>query len=234
MVDGLVFYDQFGRLRPFQIALVSVGVAILLLGVAVVSAVQPEGSGGVDVGTWVEEESVSGDIEGDDITNPLSPTTLPYTDEPEETDPLSQVVSPTMPDLSVFSSGVSSPRTPLSPTRRRGPRYGTLLPEYAPVGAPTGFSIGLGAASPGFMLLPEGGHHTTHGAGPGHRGRSRSEGQRGIEAIMAGHGGFDGPEDAVVEGQERSRRRDSWWNRIIPGGEGRIRLGNDEEGSRSD
>jgi len=55
-LDGLVFYDQFGRLRPHQIALVFVGVVVLFLGVWVVSAIQPTGQGGVDVGTWVEED----------------------------------------------------------------------------------------------------------------------------------------------------------------------------------
>lgn len=53
--DGLVFYNQFGRLRSHQVALVSIGVAVLLAGVWAVSAVQSTGDGGVEVGTWAEE-----------------------------------------------------------------------------------------------------------------------------------------------------------------------------------
>ncbi len=56
--DGLVYYDQLGRLSTHQVALVSIGGAVLLVGVWAVSAVQPTGDGGVEVGTWAEEEWV--------------------------------------------------------------------------------------------------------------------------------------------------------------------------------
>lgn len=56
--DGLVYYDQLGRLSTHQITLVSIGVAVLLVGVWAVSAVLPAGDGGVEVGTWAEEEWV--------------------------------------------------------------------------------------------------------------------------------------------------------------------------------
>ncbi|ODO08304.1 hypothetical protein L198_00027 [Cryptococcus wingfieldii CBS 7118] len=65
---------------------------------------------------------------------------------------------------------VPSPGTPASPLyprihqhfhsqsygphgrRHRGPRYGILIPDIGPHGAPAGFSFGLGAASSGFAL----------------------------------------------------------------------------------
>lgn len=50
--DGLVFYDQFGRLSAHQVVLVTLGTAVLLVGVWVVSNAQPEG---VELGTFADE-----------------------------------------------------------------------------------------------------------------------------------------------------------------------------------
>jgi hypothetical protein len=266
-LDGLVFYDQFGRLAVYQIILVSLGVLVLLVGVWVVSAVQPTGQGGVDMGTWVEEED--GDMEFEQ-TSPLfrqyldnnhtsedrlqeSPTSssppsplVPYS-QPQPQPPTTHAhtrtqlahgstSSPSTP--TIYAPGVfdspSNPESPLSPTtsarRRRRTRYGTLVPDL-PQGAPTGFSIGLGAASPGFVLRPAGGSFSIQGGG---RGRSRSEDVRGIQAIMRGehlHGEEEGVEDQM--GGERRERRQSWFGRIVGSGagkKGKIRLDEDEGG----
>ncbi|ORY32890.1 hypothetical protein BCR39DRAFT_522298 [Naematelia encephala] len=175
--DGLVFYDQIARLSPLKISLVALGVVVLLVGVWVVSAVQPTGDGGVEVGTWAEEE--------DDVcsSDEVEEATLldgdRFFDEPISTPIIPSPLSPI------------SPRSPLSPTparsrhRHRGPRYGTLIPELAPAG----FSIGLGAASPGFALRSGSISLTRDREGLERRARSRSEGQRGIEAIMHGEAG---------------------------------------------
>lgn len=279
--DGLVFYDQFGRLAVYQIVLVSLGVLVLLIGVWVVSAIQPTGQGGVDLGTWAEEEDdeemdwreTSSLLGNDDHgrrrqsapaaaaaaaagagaghqDSPSPPHILTYA-QPHPASPHSP--SP------VFVESPLVPDSPMSPStsarRRRRTRFGTLVPEMVPVGAPTGFSIGLGAASPGFVLRPAGGSFSH---GHGHRGRSRSEDARGIQAIMrgnsasAGHG--VGADDGGViidvggEGENRGEaevrrwdehaqgtgRRQSWFSRILGGQQqrqGRIRL---EEGDDGD
>jgi len=269
-IDGLVFYDQFGRLTVYQIILVSLGVLVLLVGVWVVSAVQPTGQGGVDIGTWVEEED--GDMEFEE-TSPLFRQSLDHSagvggfhESPISSDPPSPLVpysqpqpqphthTRTQPQFQLTQGSTSSPSTPtfhapgvfdspsnpgspLSPTtsarRRRRTRYGTLVPDL-PQGAPTGFSIGLGAASPGFVLRPAGGSFSMQG---GARGRSRSEDIRGIQAIMRGEhlrSEEEGEEEEVgQQSGERRERRQSWFGRIVGNGHGRkgkIRLEEDEGG----
>ncbi|OCF32939.1 hypothetical protein I316_05276 [Kwoniella heveanensis BCC8398] len=281
--DGLVFYDQFDRLRTYQIVLVSLGVAVLLLGVWVVSAVQSDA--GVDVGTWVEDEEdgsvmdVDGlgeeqiatnddleaterstllnmgegegeeagrEFEGDILAHrvaaeagslvPPTSTTMTQGQEymvrsfpqlPPSSTGRPTTTTQTPPGLyrSVFSNP-DSPTSPLSPRlsshhghghghsnrRYHRTRYGSLLPDLPP-GAPTGFSIGLGASSPGFALRSgsisgDGHFHPHHGSGSGSGGgggtggfghghghgngyaprpsRSRSEGPLGLAAIMRG------------------------------------------------
>jgi len=245
-LDGLVFYDQFGRLRPHQIALVFVGVVVLFLGVWVVSAIQPTGQGGVDVGTWVEEDEElematdhSPLLGGDDLFEPAE----------IESDPIEhpQTQTPITNHSTRFSnpSSPSSPMSPMSPTtrariRHRGPRYGTLIPELVHPGAPTGFSIGLGAASPGFVLRPGSmsiaGEGDRRGSGAYRRVRSRSEGQPGLGTIMRSEVEEEGRRENQVERTlrewerpvETGQSREGWWRRFRKRKEGRIRL--DEEG----
>ena len=261
-IDGLVFYDQFGRLAPYQMALVSIGVAILLLGVWVVSLIQPTGQGGVDVGTWVEEDQV----ECDDMATNTDSWTFLGGDHFAGPDNLGEQVgsgsSPaaaTMPHdrarsrWSLSPTTTSSPMSPLSPTRRhRMTRYGTLVPDYAYGGAPTGFSIGLGAASPGFVLRSGSMSGGMMGGGGGHRrGRTQSESQAGLSGIMRlgdGSGGESEGEDGwdrdqtveeeVVQGerglrglnQRRAKRRsDSWWAGLLRR-QGTIKLPDDDDG----
>lgn len=193
--DGLVFYDQFGRLKPHQLVLVSVGTAILLVGVWTVSAVQPTGDGGVEVGTWVEEEWTPWLDEEAVVDEPIDETfdeleaaedaTILETEEPADSDhdhPV-RAVPPTSVTVPPRSASVpSSPQSPVSPTqpRRKRLRFGTLIPELAPAGAPTGFAFGIGAASPGFALRSNSvslshGPARQYSTPPQRRTRSRSE-----------------------------------------------------------
>lgn len=269
--DGLVFYDQFGRLASYQIALVSIGVALLLLGVWVVSAIQPTGQGGIEVGTWVEEDlDVDTHQEANDELEAGEGATLlgeEATAEPETQE--DRVLSFTYPqpprstshplDLSFMSDG--GPReSPLSPslsvmssnTRsryRNRPRFGTLIPELAQAGAPTGFSIGLGAASPGFVLRSGSISLSADGAGY-RRARSRSEGPQGIQSVMRGVEGVEAglplPQSAdprltqsavieqegrmedVLRGWEQETVSRPWWRRMFGRKKGKIKLSEDE------
>jgi hypothetical protein len=208
MIDGLVFYDQFGRLAIYQIVLVSLGVLVLLVGVWVVSAVQPTGQGGVDMGTWVEEEE-----EGDMEFSETSPLFRQYENDHSNSNDISESPTSTSPPLhypqpnsapatpTIHAPGVFDDSNPPSPTlsmtnkRRRRTRYGTLVPDL-PQGAPTGFSIGLGASSPGFVLRPAGGSfsHPTEGVTGGRRGRSRIKCHHLVRIVL-----FKRPKREVVE-----------------------------------
>ncbi|BEJ13058.1 hypothetical protein CspHIS471_0302320 [Cutaneotrichosporon sp. HIS471] len=180
--DGLVFYNQLDRLSAHQIVLVSIGVAVLLVGVWAVSAVQPTGDGGVEVGTWAEEgdmeqtwfEEAVVDEPFDDTHEVLEPAhgavTVSDADSAQTHDHDHPVSAPSVrsppPKLTRIDAaaaasanigtgpytGAGSPVSPTLPRRRR-PRYGTLIPDLAPSGGmPTGFAFGIGAASPGFAL----------------------------------------------------------------------------------
>ena len=238
-IDGLVFYDQFGQLKPYQITLVSVGVAILLLGVWVVSLIRPAGDG-IEVGTWVEDEdeSESGENffaepyhdDSETLEEAVADVDAVETQTPTQAGHSRRRSILTSPQSPTSATFVSSPMSPLSPTtrRRHPPRYGTLMPEYAPIGAPTGFSIGLGAASPGFVLR-------SSSLGGGHRrGRTQSEGQAGIIAIMEqGHqsgehadpearrssleqANLDPPQEHASDDTLHSghERRPRWWREV--------------------
>lgn len=174
--DGLVFYDQLGRLATHQVILVSLGVVILLLGVWIVSAIQPGGH--IEVGTWVEDE-MDDDVsvlvaEPDELEAGEGATLLGSNGDEAHLhhEPLELGLDPS-------HSPPPSPliESPLSPTqRRRRPRYGTLIPELGSTShpaMPTGFAFGIGAASPGFALRSNSINH-----GHGRRGsvssRSRS------------------------------------------------------------
>ena len=229
------------------------------MGVWVVSAVQPTGQGGVDIGTWVEEEE-EGDMEFSE-TSPLfrhSEDHGHFHESPTASSPPTQLPQPqpssrSLPGTPTFHApGVFDDSNPPSPTtsmsnmnrRRRRTRYGTLVPDL-PQGAPTGFSIGLGASSPGFVLRPAGGsfsHHNSNEGGDaiGRRGRSRSEDIRGIQAIMRGdplsplnQDGVNQESEETVAGRERERR-ESWFGRLVGSRKGRVRLEEEDEGEGGD
>lgn len=163
------------------------------------------------------------------------------------------------------SPSVTSPRSPLSPTidrfrpyhhrRRRSsthqPRFGTLIPEFAPQGVPAGFSIGLNTSSPGFVL--RGSHHHAHHQttwddgelcpGWNDRTRSRSEGgpplrrddQGGVgegafdESVIAGTSS-EPPTSGRTESTPRSSGSSGGFSRFWPfSGRGRVKLKGDDD-----
>jgi uncharacterized membrane protein len=62
IVNGLVYFDQFSLIPPLHLGLVVLGIVVLLGGVWVVSI--QSGGGGVDVGTW-NEDNVK--LSGEDV-----------------------------------------------------------------------------------------------------------------------------------------------------------------------
>jgi hypothetical protein len=192
------------------------------------------------MGTWVEEEE-----EGDMEFSETSPLFRQYENDHSNSNDISESPTSTSPPLhypqpnsapgtpAIHAPGVFDDSNPPSPTlslsnkRRRRTRYGTLVPDL-PQGAPTGFSIGLGASSPGFVLRPAGGSfsHPNEGVNGGRRGRSRSEDIGGIQAIMRGDPLSPLGQDSVQEGEEvegSGERRESWFGRLV-GRKGKIRL----------
>ncbi|KAL7413920.1 hypothetical protein BDY24DRAFT_386882 [Mrakia frigida] len=111
----------------------------------------------------------------------------------------------------------SSPSSPSSPHKRRSSssafRYTSLLPPFAADEPPAraGFSIGLGAASPGFVLRP-----TNFGQGHGH-------GASGSGHVRTGSGGNllgrvrEGSGESG-DGERRRRSLKGWWKESFGGG----------------
>jgi len=73
IVNGLVYFDQFSLIPWNHLALVGSGIIILLGGVWVVSF--NSGGGGVNVGTWKDEESEGSEIDGSEPCEEMSPDT---------------------------------------------------------------------------------------------------------------------------------------------------------------
>ena len=76
IVNGLVYFDQFSLIPPLFLGLVTLGIFILLCGVWVVSI--HSGGGGVDVGTW-NEENVK--LSGMDVALYLEPEDIQSSSE---------------------------------------------------------------------------------------------------------------------------------------------------------
>lgn len=183
LIDGLVFYSQFSELAPHQIVLVTIGIAVLLLGVWSVSAVKADtGEGGVQLGSWADEADLTDDEEE---ASPI--WSEAFTDEPggDGLDHSNSSALATQEDVAR-----TPPLSPLvSPRRRRSSgyqaRYGTLIPELAPPGMPAGFSIGFNTSSPGFALRRHHHHHehaNSDGEALGRQIRSSSEPRTGKRA----------------------------------------------------
>jgi len=227
----------------------------------VVSAVQPTGQGGVDVGTWVEEDDLqaadaleAGEgatlLGGEHVSEPdsledslgfMPPQSAEHqTMASDRIAPRTDTRAPSPPDFPDSPTSPRSPTSPVSPSsrrpRQRTARFGTLIPDLAH-GGPTGFSIGLGAASPGFVLRPG---NISLPANPHRRGRSRSEDPQGILAIMRGVQVHPHPEVLAEnqteealrdwdQTQARGKRRRSWLEWLRGRREGKIKLGDAED-----
>jgi len=73
IVNGLVYYDQLSLIPWNHLALVGLGIVILLGGVWVVSF--NSGGGGVNVGTWRDEDSDESEGDGSEACEGASPDT---------------------------------------------------------------------------------------------------------------------------------------------------------------
>lgn len=73
IVNGLVYFDQFSLIPWNHLALVGLGIIILLGGVWVVSF--NSGGGGVNVGTWRDEDSEESESDGSEPCEEVSPDT---------------------------------------------------------------------------------------------------------------------------------------------------------------
>lgn len=163
ILNGLVYYDQFGSLSGLHLGLVVLGLCILLGGVLAVSVTS--GDGGVEPGTWREGGE---DVEEEIVGEEPSPSLGQLPDHRGRGSVTSAITSP---DTAGGSSSISYPSPLISPVRgvgrqRTGLRkrqYTTLLGVGAREGSSGGLSIGLSATSPGFALRPTKRRVSAHG-----------------------------------------------------------------------
>ncbi|TDL28430.1 hypothetical protein BD410DRAFT_811560 [Rickenella mellea] len=170
IVNGLVYFDQFGLLTTLHLALVSLGIVILLGGVWLVTF--QAGGGGVDVGTWQEEDEVDSESFTDLTVSEQRPTHSRIITSPAQLETPEPVSTPfpttSTGDTSALDdeTDATPPTSPLSQRmRRRRSRFTSFLQptdSHAAVGGSStlnlpggGFSIGLSPVSPGFALLPQ-------------------------------------------------------------------------------
>jgi magnesium transporter len=144
IVNGLVYYDQFGALTTLHLCLVILGIFVLLGGVWAVSVTSGEG-GGVEPGTWHEGGEAM--MNEQDVT--LSPELPGY-----HSRDVSAPTSPTGPSGAPLSPGTVTSLSPSRSKRSRRQRYGSLLGAEGPPSSLSGLSIGLSPVSPGFALRP--------------------------------------------------------------------------------
>lgn len=144
ILSGLIFYRQADALAPLQGAMIALGCAVLLAGVWVVSVKPPCRDG--DGQTRAEREEDA-----------------PWSEEPEDALLLQQQADDE-------PQSDDEPGMPLS----RGHfmiavLFLTSRPACTAIWRPRGFSIGIGAASPGFDIRPAHLHraHTSHHPPPG-------------------------------------------------------------------
>ena len=182
IVNGLVYFDQFSLIPWNHLALVGLGIIILLGGVWVVSF--NSGGGGVNVGTWKDEESEGSEGDGSEPCEEMSPDTR---GRPSRDTVLLERSAISESDAPNYSTHDSSPRT-RSPGSRRAQDYMSLsqgigdrpnlnirtgvqrrrqtnelrspvqqhnvLSPPLPGALGGGFSIGISPASPGFVVVP--------------------------------------------------------------------------------
>jgi len=139
IINGLVYYDQFGALSTLHLWLVVLGMVVLLGGVWAVSVTSADG-GGIEPGTWDGAEAI--DEEAAELVPDHEPAT--FLRRHATSPPMSPTTTP---------GEVRSP----SPSRKRQLRrqkYPSLLGAEGQAGSLGGLSIGLSPTSPGFALRP--------------------------------------------------------------------------------
>lgn len=210
---GLVYFDQISQLTGVKLSLVGMGVTVLLLGVGAVSVGgcgkgECKG-GGVGVGVWVEEEDVdlSDDEQGERDEEYFGQA--PYSDEPASTVSPSSHSSPPSPTPdrrprpslpSILTSPESQrpprrsstthsharylPFSPTMPSSPSSPNHTTSSTQHQHPQSTGLFSIGLGAASPGFFVV--GRQHARGGSVDGGGGGSRRKSEVGKSGLGLG------------------------------------------------
>ncbi|KAI0348070.1 hypothetical protein BDW22DRAFT_1385129 [Trametopsis cervina] len=115
IINGLVYFDQFGYLSTAHLLLVVLGIVILLAGVWIVSF-PPGGTQGIDVGTW-GEEGESGSSVGDaehldhyeDEPLPMTSSQIISQDETIGMERVSGTTSPVAPQRPISLDEISEP-----------------------------------------------------------------------------------------------------------------------------
>lgn len=238
IVNGLVYFDQFSLIPWNYLALVGLGIVILLGGVWIVSF--NSGGGGVNVGTWRDENGDEPEGDGSDTCEEVSPTTCgrsardtillersaisesdishylthdphPRTASPGPTSHIQDYMS-----LSQDTDERPNLRIRTGVQRRRqtnelrSPVQAHHHHSVLPPQLPA-FSIGISPASPGFVVVPRERRRKVSGLSiESQTRRSRSEGD-----IFPGTGSFDEVvEHASPEGPDLQQspppRRSRW------------------------
>ena len=167
IVNGLIYFDQVSLLSTLHLLLMTLGMAVLLGGVWLVSF--HAGSGRVDVGTWQEGDDELTAEEEEIVTAygstdralrapPSVPLDTTYS-EPVVTSPIFR--APSVEEIE--QPAVTSPETSTISHRRASKRHrhSFLQPIDSPSSSSTlnlpggGFSIGLSPVSPGFAIVPK-------------------------------------------------------------------------------
>lgn len=147
IVNGLVYYDQFGALTTLHLCLVILGIVVLLGGVWAVSVTSKDG-GGVEPGTWHEGGEAAMNEQNEDALPVIMSPELPEYRPLHPSRPSSPLAGPLSPGTATDSLSPSRGR------RSRRQRYGSLLGTDGQPSSLSGLSIGLSPVSPGFALKP--------------------------------------------------------------------------------
>jgi hypothetical protein len=221
ILNGLIYFDQFRLIPSLYLGLVSLGTAILLAGVWIVS-VQPNGEG-IAVDGWETESASVSDV-GVITEEPIEPAQATE-------DVVSSRLSEHPPDdwPQVPADSEVEPFPPLYDSQRRpSMNVNTSIPHHkrfstgplSPTGMGLGgLQIGLSAVSPGFAIRPE--HRGTR------RRLSSLQAEEGAQAsIRRTTSEGNPPLDGDIEAQHNSsppepskpknRRRWRWFKRKGP------------------
>jgi magnesium transporter len=180
ITNGLVYFNQFSLIPPLHLGLVSIGIVVLLGGVWIVSI--PSEGGGVDLGTWQENDDVislpDSDTESIFGNSETRPPSIPLSSPSVRVSPLPELRGGEVTRFSTASANEPSlPSSPAShrrqitdsvllvsstssPKRRRWWRRDTRssLSPIGPGGSGSGgVQAGGGAGAGPAMVLPGGG-----------------------------------------------------------------------------
>jgi len=137
IVNGLVYFDQFSLIPWNHLALVGLGIVILLGGVWVVSFIS--GGGGVNVGTWRDEDSEGSESDGSEHCEGTSPDTR---GRPGRDTILLERSAISEPDTSNYFTYDPDPRTTSPGPTRRAQDY---MPLSQGIGERPNLNIRTGA-----------------------------------------------------------------------------------------